>query len=269
MDDQRAAVSLLQRRRDRSSPRLLDDQRLRDGHVPDRRDSDSVSAGDRDRDVHRLPDERCDRRRGLREESAGGAMMIKGVEATKTSPEETRTRILQATRDIFSHKGFRGTTTREVAERAGVNEATLFRHFGNKEALIEAMFKNVCEQDPATIDELFDRPTGDISTDLLRIASVSLRRMEAKRDLIVISLAEEQRDPTGFNMLWRTPSAVFERGEVRGEPAMLARFFMGMLFSQVMGRCIYGSQDYDELAKQSVDIFLHGIVNKEYDRGYA
>src|SRR5579875_1615464 len=243
MDDQRAAVSLLQRRRDRSSPRLLDDQRLRDGHVPDRRDSDSVSAGDRDRDVHRLPDERCDRRRGLREESAGGAMMIKGVEATKTSPEETRTRILQATREIFSHKGFRGTTTREVAERAGVNEATLFRHFGNKEALIEAMFKNVCEQDPATIDELFDRPTG-------------------------------------FNMLWRTPSAVFERlvgyfadaverGEVRGEPAMLARFFMGMLFSQVMGRCIYGSQDYDELAKQSVDIFLHGIVNKEYDRGYA
>src|SRR5579875_3550087 len=183
MDDQRAAVSLLQRRRDRSSPRLLDDQRLRDGHVPEHRDADSVSSGSpgSDGDGHRLPDERCDQRRGLREESAGGAMMIEGVEATKTSPVETRNRILQATREIFSHKGFRGTTTREVAERAGVNEATLFRHFGNKEALIEAMFKNVCEQDPATIDELFDRPTGDISTDLLRIASVSLRRMEAKR----------------------------------------------------------------------------------------
>jgi AcrR family transcriptional regulator len=45
--------------------------------------------------------------------------------------EDTRERILVAAREIFEHNGTRGTTTREVAERAGVNEATLFRHFGS------------------------------------------------------------------------------------------------------------------------------------------
>ncbi|MEO7039366.1 MAG: helix-turn-helix domain-containing protein, partial [Candidatus Elarobacter sp.] len=46
--------------------------------------------------------------------------------------EDTRTRILAAARELFERNGTRGTTTREVAERAGVNEATLFRHFGSK-----------------------------------------------------------------------------------------------------------------------------------------
>src|SRR5665213_4336942 len=58
--------------------------------------------------------------------------------------EETRARILAATREIFERNGTRGTTTREVAERAGVNEATLFRHFGSKAALIGAMREDSC-----------------------------------------------------------------------------------------------------------------------------
>ena len=52
------------------------------------------------------------------------------------SPEETRERILVATREVIGRKGKRGATTREIAEVAGVNEATLFRHFGTKESLL-------------------------------------------------------------------------------------------------------------------------------------
>ena len=58
--------------------------------------------------------------------------------------EETRARILAAAREIFERNGTRGTTTREVAERAGVNEATLFRHFGSKRALLDAMREQAC-----------------------------------------------------------------------------------------------------------------------------
>ena len=39
----------------------------------------------------------------------------------------TRERILRAAREVFETDGTRGTTTREVADRAGVNEATIFR----------------------------------------------------------------------------------------------------------------------------------------------
>ncbi len=40
---------------------------------------------------------------------------------------------------LFSEQGFDGTTTREIAEAAGVNEAIIFRHFGSKEELYWAV----------------------------------------------------------------------------------------------------------------------------------
>src|ERR1700678_1080740 len=57
----------------------------------------------------------------------------------KLSSEERRAAILRAVRRVFSQKGFDGTTTRELADAAGVSEALLFKHFPNKEALFTAM----------------------------------------------------------------------------------------------------------------------------------
>src|SRR5213079_2004847 len=47
--------------------------------------------------------------------------------------------ILNAAEKLFSKKGFKGTTTKELAARAGVHEAVLFRHFTNKRALYRAI----------------------------------------------------------------------------------------------------------------------------------
>lgn len=47
----------------------------------------------------------------------------------------TRAALLLAARELFAAQGFARTTVRAVAERAGVNQALLFRYFGNKEAL--------------------------------------------------------------------------------------------------------------------------------------
>lgn len=52
---------------------------------------------------------------------------------------ENRTRILEAARRVYSAFGWRGATTRRIAEAAGVNEVTIFRQFGNKEALLGAV----------------------------------------------------------------------------------------------------------------------------------
>lgn len=48
-----------------------------------------------------------------------------------------RDRILEATARVYAEHGYRGATTRRIAEEAGVNEVTIFRHFGSKGALIE------------------------------------------------------------------------------------------------------------------------------------
>jgi AcrR family transcriptional regulator len=59
--------------------------------------------------------------------------------APKLSSEERRASILQAVRRVFAEKGFDGTTTRELADSAGVSEALLFKHFPNKAALFIAV----------------------------------------------------------------------------------------------------------------------------------
>src|SRR5438128_3823000 len=69
---------------------------------------------------------------------------------SKLSSEERRAAIIKAVRRLFADRGFHGTTTRALAEEAGVSEALLFKHFPNKEALYSAMLMSCCQsQDPA------------------------------------------------------------------------------------------------------------------------
>src|SRR3954453_15625100 len=73
----------------------------------------------------------------------------------KLSGEQRRAAILKAVRRVFAEKGFHGTTTRELAEAAGVSEALLFKHFPNKEALYSAMQLSCCnEQDHGRFERL-------------------------------------------------------------------------------------------------------------------
>ena len=53
----------------------------------------------------------------------------------RTSPRETRQRVLEAASALFAEHGFHGTTARDIAERAGVNLAAAHYHFGSKESL--------------------------------------------------------------------------------------------------------------------------------------
>jgi AcrR family transcriptional regulator len=50
-----------------------------------------------------------------------------------------REQILQTAVTLFSQRGFKGTTTKEIAKAAGVSEAIIFRHFANKEELYGAI----------------------------------------------------------------------------------------------------------------------------------
>jgi AcrR family transcriptional regulator len=75
--------------------------------------------------------------------------------AVKLSSEERRAAIIKAVRTVFAEKGFHGTTTRELAEAAGVSEALLFKHFPNKEALFSDIKLSCCnEQDLGKLERL-------------------------------------------------------------------------------------------------------------------
>src|SRR5919206_4747957 len=66
-----------------------------------------------------------------------------GVPTTATggrmAAEERRLQIVRVAMRLFSERGFRGTTTKEIAQAAGVSEAIIFRHFATKEDLYSAI----------------------------------------------------------------------------------------------------------------------------------
>ena len=57
--------------------------------------------------------------------------------------KNTSERIIEAFIELFRDFGYKGATTRAVAERAGVNEVTIFRHFGNKKGIMDAALESV------------------------------------------------------------------------------------------------------------------------------
>ncbi len=187
--------------------------------------------------------------------------------------EETRARILAATREVFERNGTRGTTTREVAERAGVNEATLFRHFGSKAALIGAMREDSCG-----IEAIRNLLTGldgtDIVADFKALTYHGVRIMARQRALMCIVLAEDaiEQGPPDFDAPeWRGPRRVLEllteyfaaritEHRMAGDPSLMARVFMGMIFQLVIARKLWGNDPMDDRAIDAiVDVFFNGV----------
>src|SRR5215470_11753405 len=60
--------------------------------------------------------------------------------------KDRRQDILKAAMELFAAKGFRGTTTRDLAAHAGINEAIIFRHFNTKEELYRAILEEKTKQ---------------------------------------------------------------------------------------------------------------------------
>lgn len=192
--------------------------------------------------------------------------------SAKAGVIETRGRILAATRALYARKGSRGTTTREVAGRAEVNEATVFRHFGTKQQLLDAMLDHYNAESalPEALDHVRRCPT--IAEQLRLLGQYAVESIKRKEDLIKVAMAEEIANPEGTTCAWRVPTATRLRltsyfaekvaaGELRGEPKMLGLTFMSLFFSYVMANVLW--VDLEEMPQEQVvavmvEIFLNG-----------
>ena len=185
------------------------------------------------------------------------------------SVEQTRRRLLQAARELYTRKGSRGTTTREVAERAGVNETTLFRHFGTKQALLDAMREHFCPI--SELRETLAKSDESLEAALRRIGAQIHEQMLRDQDLICMALAEALLDPDSDVSL-RIPrhkralvTEFLERrvaaGELRGEPRAIASVFLGAIFADVLGRRVWPDDQVpvERFIEFLVGSLLHGV----------
>src|SRR5687768_5683895 len=103
-----------------------------------------------------------------------------------------RDAILDATLRVFGEAGSRGATTRRIAQEAGVNEVTLFRHFGSKEKLLqEALLR---EGRALSLPSLPDHPT-DPERELTDWCREHMVHLNAAAPLIRTCMGEFEERP--------------------------------------------------------------------------
>lgn len=105
---------------------------------------------------------------------------------------QTKNALLEVTARLFADHGWRGTTTRRIAEEAGVNEVTLFRHFRSKEALLTEAVRLVASE--AHPDRLPETPV-DLQAELVAWGNSQHARLRSKSSMIRTCLAEFEEHP--------------------------------------------------------------------------
>ena len=89
--------------------------------------------------------------------------MFRGRDAARPRP---RDRIIETARDLFRKRGFRGIGVDAIAEAAGTNKMTLYRHFGSKDDLIVACLREVAAEAEAMWDDFEAAHPGDAAGQL-------------------------------------------------------------------------------------------------------
>ena len=118
--------------------------------------------------------------------------------------EDTRNRIIRAAIELVDEQGYKGATTRAIAERAEVNEVTLFRHFGNKQGILDAAIEKYSFFDK--IENMMQHDIQwDLEKDLKMLAKKYQEIVASKKEMILISMREEGRFPELDDAISRLP----------------------------------------------------------------
>jgi len=104
---------------------------------------------------------------------------------------ETRDRVIKAAIDLFSSKGFRGTSIRDIADLAGMSISNIYYHFGNKEGLLTYILETTSRQLVSTLRDVCELNIDPLSR-FKRLLEVHLRQaVEHHKEVKLFFLDEE------------------------------------------------------------------------------
>ena len=127
-----------------------------------------------------------------------------------TAPSQmvSRQKLLEAAMRVFAESGFRGATTRRIAEAAGVNEVTLFRQFKSKTALINEAAELYARR--RSEEALPHDPVAPLH-ELSEWCSAHLQLLQESRDLIRKCMAEVDDHPNMAGCVRQGPDVVHKQ----------------------------------------------------------
>ncbi|MGE2712501.1 TetR/AcrR family transcriptional regulator [Mycolicibacterium litorale] len=194
---------------------------------------------------------------------------------------EARRLLLDAARDLFARRDYRATTTREIAEAAGVSEYLLFRHFGSKAGLFrEALvvpftsfldeFRTTWQSvDPDTTDEeeLSRQFVGRLYDVLVEHRGLLLTLVAAD------GLSDEDIEAAGIADIRRAISVLGQisaegmqlRGMRSNQPDLPAHSTVAMIVGMVALRStFFGAQppSREAIVDELVQAVLHGFLHR-------
>jgi AcrR family transcriptional regulator len=91
---------------------------------------------------------------------------------------QTRAAVMNAALDLFSQKGFFGTSLRDIASVVGVRESALYNYFSSKEQLFEALITAASEERIELLHEMTEGPVEDVRQ---LLETIVLRTLESFR----------------------------------------------------------------------------------------
>ena len=191
----------------------------------------------------------------------------------------TRDKILKAAQKLFARNGYDGTTTKELAEKAGIAEGTLFRHFTNKKAiLVEVATQGWIELLTDLLTELSEMASYEAISHMMY---KRMLRLGDNYDMMRVCFMEVQSHPDlrdriqseVIDKMTSVAEAFFQTAMERGvyrkmNPRVIAQVFLGMFvvagFShETIAQPGASPQDMKDMAEGLADIFLNGVLAKK------
>jgi len=197
--------------------------------------------------------------------------------------EDRRRQLIEIAIDLFSKKGFGGTTTREIAAAAGVTEAIIFRHFATKQDLYTAIldYKGSASGFDKWLAEAEEFMQANDDEGLFRLIVVKIlemHRTEARFERLMIHAALEGHELAVMHhnqMTLGIGARIREYVERRQRDGALLRCDPSTVLFSVAGAAqFYAMQKYmyqlsdepisdEQMANDFVRILMHGLRGGE------
>src|SRR5690606_36536165 len=204
----------------------------------------------------------------------------------RMSGDERREQIIHTAVEVFSKHGFSGTTTKRIAEAAGVSEAVVFRHFASKDELYEAILQDkLCEGGDKQFPWLGDpelegaMERGDDHEVFFQLAFRALNKHQADSGFmrLIFYAALEDHDMSEqfvknfMQQIYGFIGGYIERRQKDGamrnvNPRIVVRAFMGMLIHHSLNNILWDKKrtlldiTNEDAARNFADILLNGVL---------